>query len=106
MKIKSILGVSSLALFLASCADVPTPTNPGASGAEVPAPRINAAKVPVAHPDPQGRRNMVVSPYRPYNVIDVKGYRSGDIVGDPSTAKVNSATGQLDSTSAKYFRVP
>ena len=106
MKIKSTLGASAIAIMLASCAEVTQPANPSAPGAEVPAPRINIARVPVAHPDPQGRPNMVVSPYRPYNIIDVKGYRSGDIVGDPSTAKANPKTGQLDSTTAKYFRVP
>lgn len=49
---------------------------------------------------------MVVSPYRPYNIIDVKGYRRGDIVGDPSTAKVNPATGQPDLSTSKHFRIP
>ena len=49
---------------------------------------------------------MVVSPYRPYNIIDVSGYRSGDIVGDPSTAIVNPRTGRRDPNSAKYFRIP
>ena len=33
---------------------------------------------------------MVVSPFRPYNIIDVTGYSRGDIVGDPSTALINS----------------
>ncbi|MFK7911297.1 MAG: hypothetical protein AB8F34_11955 [Akkermansiaceae bacterium] len=103
MHIKPIFGAAALAFVLASCADVPTP---GATGSEVPAPSVDVANVPVGHPDPQGRANMVVSPYRPYNVIDVKGYRSGEIVGDPSTAKVNPTTGKYDSSSAKYFRVP
>jgi|TARA_B110000483_G_C17963610_1_gene453060 hypothetical protein len=49
---------------------------------------------------------MVVSPFRPYNIIDVKGYRSGDIVGDPSTAKVNATTGKLDTNTSKRFRIP
>lgn len=95
-------------LVTASCAPVPYPnsaTNTG-NGATVPAPRIDIAKVPVGRPDPQGRPNMVLSPYRPYNIINVKGYRSGSIVGDPSTATVNPATGKLDSRTAKYFRVP
>jgi hypothetical protein len=49
---------------------------------------------------------MVVSPFRPYNIIDVKGYRSGDIVGAPSTAKVNATTGKLDTNTSKRFRIP
>ena len=78
-----------------------------APGPEVPAPMVESrSKVPTCHPDPQGRSNMVVSPYRPYNIIDVKGYRSGDIVGDPSTAKVNPATGKLDTNTSKHFRIP
>ena len=63
-------------------------------------------KIPLGHPDPRGRTNMVVSPFRPYNIIDISGYRSGDIVGDPSTAKVNPATGRRDSNTVKHFRIP
>lgn len=63
-------------------------------------------KVPTGHPDPQGRANMVLSPFRPYNIIDVRGYQSGDIVGDPSTAIVNPSTGKREPSTAKYFRVP
>ena len=63
-------------------------------------------KIPVGHPDPQGRSNMVVSPYRPYNVIDISGYKSGDIVGDPSTAAVNPSTGKRDANTIKHFRIP
>ena len=104
------------ATALSACAPVPAPNpnRPGApsdasidSDAPVPAPTVDStSKLPVAHPDPQNRPNMVVSPYRPYNVIDVKGYRSGDVVGDPSTAKVNSATGKLDLSTSKHFRLP
>lgn len=63
-------------------------------------------KIPIGHPDPRGRNNMVVSPFRPYNIIDISGYRSGDIVGDPSTAKVNPTTGRRDSNTVKHFRIP
>lgn len=106
-KIKPIHGLALLVLGLASCADTPSAQiAPGATGAEVPAPSIDTKKIPLAHPDPQGRANMVVSPYRPYNVIDVKGYRSGNIVGDPSTAKVDPATGKLNPNTAKFFRLP
>ncbi len=107
MKIRFIFGIAALAISLSSCADVPgTSNNPGSSGAEVPAPRINIAKVPTGHPHPEGKANMVVSPYRPYNVIDIKGYRSGDIVGDPSTGKAHPTTGVLIPGTAKCFRIP
>ncbi len=62
--------------------------------------------VPLAQPTPDGKKDMVISPFKPYNVIDVKGYKSGDIVGDPSTAKVNPTTGKVDLTTAKHFRIP
>ena len=48
---------------------------------------------------------MVISPYRPYNLIDVKGYKSGEIVGDPSTATLDSAGKPIPST-IKNFRLP
>ncbi|MBT8044240.1 MAG: hypothetical protein KJO79_04755 [Verrucomicrobiae bacterium] len=122
MKIQHIVILTVVAAALASCAPVPPPNPNGMGGAgtpgvstptpqftgpEVPAPMVESnRKVPTGHPDPQGRPNMVVSPYRPYNVIDVKGYRSGEIVGDPSTAKVNPSTGKLDLSTAKHFRIP
>lgn len=49
---------------------------------------------------------MVVSPYRPYNIIDITGYSSGDIVGDPSTAMVNPTTGKRDPRTVRHFRIP
>ena len=33
-------------------------------------------------------RNRVLSPYPPYNVIDVSGFRSGDKARDPSNQKI------------------
>lgn len=79
----------------------------GREHARVPAPELNRySKAPTGYPDPQGRTNMVVSPYRPYNIINVTGYRSGDIVGDPSTAVVNLSTGRRDPSTSKYFRIP
>lgn len=96
------------AATLASCA--PYPASEGVSrneDARVPAPELKEfRKIPTGHPDPRGRSHMVVSPYRPYNIIDISGYQSGDVVGDPSTAIVNPATGKRDPSTAKYFRVP
>ena len=72
-----------------------------------PAPELKKyRKIPLGHPDPQGRSNMVVSPYRPYNIIDITGYSSGDIVGDPSTAMVNPTTGKRDPRTVRHFRIP
>jgi len=49
---------------------------------------------------------MIVSPYSPYNIIDITGYSSGDVVGDPSTGKVNPTTGRIDINTCKSFRIP
>jgi hypothetical protein len=32
--------------------------------------------------------NEVISPYEPYNVIDVEGFRSGQLARDPSNQKI------------------
>jgi hypothetical protein len=32
--------------------------------------------------------NRVLSPYAPYNVIDVEGFRSGQLAKDPSNGKI------------------
>jgi len=32
--------------------------------------------------------NRVISPYAPYNVIDVEGFRSGQLAKDPSNGKI------------------
>ncbi len=105
----ALLAVTTPAL-LSSC--TPYSSNMGSSdhwysGFVEPTPELKKYnKIPVGHPDPQGRSNMVVSPYRPYNVIDITGYRSGDIVGDPSTAALNPATGKRDANTIKHFRIP
>ncbi len=112
MKIQHIALLAITAAALAACTpDSSSPNPTGApsesAGAEVPAPQVaEQPKVPVGHRTPDAKANMVISPYRPHNVIDVKGYRSGDIVGDPSTAKADPATGKLNLNTSKRFRIP
>jgi hypothetical protein len=58
-------------------------------GSPVPEP----APPPVPRPEyPVARRtdnpNQVISPYAPYNVIDVEGFKSGDLAKDPSNKKI------------------
>ncbi len=56
---------------------------------------------PPGYPDPQPVRpgdyplarrtadpNQVISPYEPYNVIDVEGFKSGELARDPSNKKI------------------
>ena len=108
MKITYIAALSISALF-ASCVPFPGKPQPvGTSGnsGEVAAPKIDNLNVPIARPLPNGgQKNKVISPYKPYNVIDVKGYKSGDIVGDPSTGTLDDK-GKLIPNTAKHFRIP
>lgn len=61
-------------------------------------PEVEETPAPSA-PQPQGRKDypvaertdkpgMVLSPYSPYNVIDVEGFQSGDLAKDPSNGKI------------------
>lgn len=51
-------------------------------------------------------KNRVISPFRPYNVLNISGMRSGAVVGDPYTRTKNQKTGKLVNSSAKLFRLP
>jgi hypothetical protein len=64
---------------------------------ESPPPR--ETNVPPTNPAPAGRKeypvaertnnpNQVLSPYAPYNVIDVAGFKSGQLAKDPSNGKI------------------
>jgi len=112
MKTQHIAILAITAAVLVACDPNNSSPNPSAppsssSGAEVPAPQVaGESNVPVGRRTPDGKTNMVISPFRPYNVIDVKGYRSGDIVGDPSTAQTDPATGKLNLNTSKHFRIP
>lgn len=107
MKTRHIILLTIAAAAFASCAPYPDGSQAGGSSAEVPAPKIEGYhKIPMGKRTPDGKTNMVISPYRPYNIIDVTGYRSGDIVGDPSTAQVDPATGKLILNTSKHLRIP
>lgn len=48
--------------------------------------KLNPADYPVAK---KGKKpNEVISPYAPYNVIDVTGFKSGQMAKDPSNKKI------------------
>ena len=116
MKTYHITLLALTAVAVASCAPyqsfLPTLGNSTAAetatpNVEVPAPIVEGnTSAPLAKPTPDGAKNIVISPYSPYNLIDVTGYSSGEIVGDPSTATVNPSTGKLDLSTAKHFRLP
>lgn len=94
--------IASATSMMFSCAP-----SSGTDGATVPAPTVvNLDKIPVAKPDPNGRKNLVISPYRPYNLIDITGFKKGGFAGDPSTATIDSKTGKPIPGTAKMFRLP
>ena len=49
-------------------------------------PPTRAGEYPVAKPT--AKADEVVSPYEPYNIINVEGYRSGELVRDPHNKKI------------------
>ena len=99
MKTTLLIMTAGVAVLISACSQ-------SQSSGTVPAPNVpDLNDIPVGRPDPAGRKNMVISPFRPYNIIDVKGYRSGDIAGDPSTAK-RDASGKIIESTSKYFRLP
>lgn len=49
---------------------------------------------------------LVISPYKPFNIVNVKHLKPGNLAYDPSTAAVDPKTGKKDYTNAKIFRVP
>ncbi|MFD2158216.1 hypothetical protein ACFSW8_04840 [Rubritalea tangerina] len=68
-------------------------------------PVVADKKFPAAFPY-KDSKTQVISPYKPYNVINVKGLKSGHLARDVSTAKVDKSTGKPDLSTAKIFRVP
>lgn len=90
----------------------PPPRNVPSTTASQPS-RTSTGKYPTA--TPSIKVNTVISPYAPYNVIDVTGFKSGDKLCDPSTIPTNPATGKPytnpdtglpDVKRGKYFIVP
>ena len=69
----------------------PIPTSPRID------PNVDAPDAPPAAPAPRpsypeakrtANPNQVISPYAPYNVIDVEGFKSGQLAKDPSNQKI------------------
>ena len=80
-----------------------TPTEPDTAAPEVARPaRSLANSIPLATPI-ETEPNIVISPYKPYNKIDIEGYKAGQTVGDPSTVVVNPDTGK---NTMKAFMIP
>ena len=52
------------------------------------------------------KNGYVISPYKPHNIMNVKGMTSGHLARDPSTAAVDPTTGKPIMKTAKIFRIP
>ncbi|TAE78123.1 MAG: hypothetical protein EAZ65_03060 [Verrucomicrobia bacterium] len=90
---------SEVGVYEALPSNAPTsrPT-PGPAPAPAPAPPLDSAAprqpqtTPTAPGYPFAKRtenpNRVVSPFAPYNVIDVEGFKSGALAKDPSNGKI------------------
>ena len=51
-------------------------------------------------------KDHYISPFKPYNPIVAKGFKSGQLAGDPSTIKVNPKTGKPDKSTMQIFKLP
>lgn len=67
-------------------------SNPEDVGQTEPRPTPSPAPSPSPGTYPTAQRtanpNQVLSPYEPYNVIDVEGFKSGQLARDPSNQKI------------------
>ena len=70
-----------------------------------PAKPKKTSNYPLATPI-EGKPGQVISPFKPHNVIDVRGYRTGQLARDPSTAPIDPTTGKADINQAKIFEIP
>lgn len=94
-KIALTLVAVSFSLF-SSC------TNSASNKNDITNPALKNKNYPVAHPH---SKNIVISPYKPYNLINVKGIKPGQFARDMSTADMGS-DGKPVTSSAKIFQVP
>ena len=95
-KIALTLVAASLSL-LASCSNSATQ-----SGGDITNPALKGKNFPTAYAH---KKNIVISPYKPYNLINVKSIKPGQFARDMSTA-VKGADGKPIKSSAKIFQVP
>ena len=51
-------------------------------------------------------KDHYISPFKPYNPIVAKGFKSGQLAGDPSTIQVNPETGKAVKSTMKIFKLP
>ncbi len=117
MKIKSllktiiILSAATTLGITTSCINSIIPTAPIAPitpsvEESTTGPQAIPTALPLLDENGQPRKDLYISPYKPYNPINTKGYISGDTVGDPSTAAISEKTGKPVLSTSKAFRIP
>lgn len=100
MKNVTTLTVSAIALLLFnSCS-----TDPKTGDVELINPVLLDPNYPDAYPV-AGDSSKVISPFKPHNIINIKGVAPGHLARDMSTAKKGS-DGKPDASTAKIFRIP
>ena len=100
MKTFLTLSLGAIALLhFSSCT-----TDPKTGDVELINPVLIDPNYPDAYPV-EGDSNKVISPFKPHNVINVKGVAPGHLARDMSTAKLGP-DGKPDTSSAKIFRIP
>ena len=98
-----ILTIGVLALITSLGSAAAETTSKSAKAVKPEAVKINKSKVRDAF---YHKKGYVISPFKPYNILDVKHLKPGNYAYDPTTATVNPKTGKLDFRSGKIFRVP
>ncbi len=98
MKKITLILASLLSVALVSCSNT-TPVDIGLN------PVLFDKNFPDAFPY-QNSTTQVISPYKPHNIIDIKGIKPGHLARDVSTAEIDSKTGKPIIFTAKIFRVP
>ncbi len=93
-----IATAATCAVLIPSCA----PTNASSPQAAY----ADADKYPLAVKYGDPKKQQVISPFRPHNLVDVSGMKSGQLARDPATASVDAKTGKPDINTAKIFRIP
>ena len=102
-------GLAVGTFLLSSCTPSPRQGTASGTGGDPPAPAPAQPKKRSDYPLAtriEGKKAQVISPYKPHNLIDVKGFRSGQLARDPSTAPLDPTTGKPDMAQAKIFELP
>jgi hypothetical protein len=103
------IGLAAGSFLLSSCTQTPKQGAAVGTGSDQPAPAPAKPQQRSDYPLAtriEGKKSQVISPYKPHNIIDVKGFRSGQLARDPSTAPIDPTSGKPDMSQSKIFELP